>query len=94
MRNGLLAESFLIGADEWIGPVTDLIRDSGKFLFIPTVPSRVIFKGAEDPFIVWMVKSTRRNALSTADGKSHLKGHNGFVPTITRGSWRELADYR
>ena len=61
--------------------------------FIPTVPSRVIFKGSEDPFIEWMVKSARRNSLSTADGKSNLKSHNGFVPNITRGGWRELADY-
>jgi hypothetical protein len=89
----LLAESFLIGADEWVGLVTDVIRDYGEFLFIPTVPSRVIFKGSEDPFIIWMVKSARRNAWSTADGKSNLKGHNGFVPNITRRGWRELADY-
>jgi hypothetical protein len=89
----LLAESFLIGADEWLGPVTDLIRDPGEFLFIPTIPSRVIFKGSEDPFIAWMVKYAARNSKSTSDGKSNIKGHNGFVSTITRGGWRELADY-
>ena len=89
----LLAESFLIRADEWVGPVTDLTRDPGEFLFIPTVPNRVIFKGSEDPFIAWMVKSAGRNSMSTADGKSNLNGQNGFVPNITRGSQRELADY-
>jgi hypothetical protein len=89
----LLAESFLIGADECVGLITDVSRDSSEFLFIPTAPSRVIFKGSEDLFIVWMVKSARRDSLSTADGKSDLEGDNGFIPNITRGGWRELADY-
>lgn len=89
----LLAESFLIGADEWVGPVTDLMRDHGEFLFVPTVPNRVIFKGSEDPFIAWVVKSAGRNSMPTADGKPQLNGQNGFVPNITRGGWRALADY-
>jgi hypothetical protein len=88
----LLAESLLIGADECVGLVTAMIQDYGEFLFVPTVPSRVIFKGAEDPFIIWMIKSARRKSLSTADGTSSLKGHHGCVPNITRGGWRELAD--
>ena len=89
----LLAESFLISVEEWMGSVTDLIRDSSEFSFISTVPNGVIFKGSQDPFIAWMVKYAARNSKSTSDDESNLKGRHGFVPTITRGSRRELADY-
>lgn len=65
--------------------MTDLTRDYGEFLFIPAVPNRVIFKGSEDPFMTWMVKSASRNSMSTADGTPNLNGQNGFVPNITRG---------
>ena len=54
----LLAESFLIQIDELIGPVEDFARDSDEFLFIPSVPNRVVFNGSEDPFIEWIVRGT------------------------------------
>jgi len=68
-------------------------RDSREFLFMPTVPNRVMFKGSEGPFRTWMVKSAGRNAPSTADDKPHFDDQNGFIPNITRGRWRALADY-
>ena len=55
-RMQLLAESFLIQTDELIGPVKDFTRDSDEFLFIPSVPNRVVFNGSEDPFIEWIVR--------------------------------------
>ena len=55
-RMQLLAESFLIQTDELIGPVEDFTRDSDEFLFIPSVPNRVVFNGSEDPFIEWIVR--------------------------------------
>ena len=57
-RMQLLAESFLIQTDELIGPVEDFIRDSDEFLFIPSVPNRIVFNGSEDPFIEWIVRET------------------------------------
>ncbi len=54
----LLAESFLIQADGLIGPLKEFIHDSDEFLFISTVPNRLIFNGSEDPFIKWIVKET------------------------------------
>ncbi len=56
----LLAESFLIQAAELIGPIESFARDSAEFLFVPSVPNRVIFNGSEDPFIEWIVKEASR----------------------------------
>lgn len=89
----LLAESFLMRTDEWVGPVTDLIHDHNEFLLIPAVPNRVIFKSSEDPFIEWMVNSAGKNSMSTSDGEPNVDGQNGFVSNAKRGSRRELADY-
>ena len=61
----LLAESFLIQADGLIGPLKDFVRDSGEFLFISSVPNRVVFNGSEDPFIEWIVKEA-----SETEGRS------------------------
>jgi len=61
----LLAECFLIPADELFGPITDFTRDSHEFLFIPGVPNRVIFNSSEDPFIEWIVKASSGNSMST-----------------------------
>jgi hypothetical protein len=55
----LLAECFLIPADELFVPITDFTRDLDEFLLVPGVPNRVIFKGSEDPFIEWIVKYSK-----------------------------------
>ena len=52
----LLAESFLIQTDRLIGLLEDFARDTDEFLFISSVPNRVVFNGSEDPFIEWIVK--------------------------------------
>ena len=52
----LLAESFLIQRDRLIGLLEDFARDTDEFLFISSVPNRVVFNGSEDPFIEWIVK--------------------------------------
>ena len=52
----LLAEPFLIQTDGLIGLLEDFARDTDEFLFIPSVPNRVIFNRSEDPFIEWIVK--------------------------------------
>ena len=57
----LLAESFLIQADGLIGPLKDFVRESDEFLFISSVPNRVVFNGSEDPFIEWIVKEASEN---------------------------------
>ena len=52
----LLAEPFLIQTNGLIGLLEDFARDTDEFLFISSVPNRVIFNGSEDPFIEWIVK--------------------------------------
>lgn len=52
----LLAESFLIQTDKLIGLLENFARDTDEFLFISSVPNRVVFNGSEDPFIEWIVK--------------------------------------
>ena len=52
----LLAEPFLIQTDGLIGLLEDFARDTDEFLFISSVPNRVVFNGSEDPFIEWIVK--------------------------------------
>ena len=52
----LLAESFLIQTDRLIGLLEEFARDTDEFLFILSVPNRVVFNGSEDPFIEWIVK--------------------------------------
>lgn len=52
----LLAESFLIQTDRLIGLLENFARDTNEFLFISSVPNRVVFNGSEDPFIEWIVK--------------------------------------
>ena len=55
----LLAESVLIRPDELMRPIQDFMRGSEEFLLVPAVPNRAIFKGTKDPFIEWIVKSTK-----------------------------------
>ena len=55
-RTQLLAEPFLIQTDRLIGLIGDFARDTDEFLFISSVPNRVVFNGSEDPFIEWIVK--------------------------------------
>jgi hypothetical protein len=64
----LLAESFLSRADELVGSVTDFTSDCNEFILIQSTPNRVIFKGSEDPFIEWMVKSANGSSISTSNG--------------------------
>ena len=52
----LLAESFLIQTDRLIGLLEDFAHDTDEFLFISSVPNRVVFNGSKDPFIEWIVK--------------------------------------
>lgn len=52
----LLAESFLIQTDGLTNILRDFVSDTDEFLFIPSVPNRVIYNGSEDPFIEWIVK--------------------------------------
>ena len=52
----LLAEPFLIQTNGLIGLLEDFARDTDEFLFISSVPNRVVFNGSEDPFIEWIVK--------------------------------------
>ena len=52
----LLAEPFLIQTDSMTGLLEDFARDTDEFLFISSVPNRVVFNGSEDPFIEWIVK--------------------------------------
>ena len=52
----LLAESFLVQTDKLLSLLEDFARDTDEFLFISSVPSRVVFNGSEDPFIEWIVK--------------------------------------
>ena len=56
----LLAESLLIRTDELARQVADFTRDSEEFLLVPAVPSRLIFRGSDDPFIEWIVRSAVR----------------------------------
>jgi hypothetical protein len=55
-KTQLLAEPFLIQTDGLIGLLEDFARDTDEFLFISSVPNRVVFNGSEDPFIEWIVK--------------------------------------
>ena len=55
-KTQLLAEPFLIQTDRLIGLIEDFARDTDEFLFISSVPNRVVFNGSEDPFIEWIVK--------------------------------------
>ncbi|MFQ6042071.1 MAG: hypothetical protein ACE5PV_14530 [Candidatus Poribacteria bacterium] len=54
----LLAECFLIPANELFVPITDFTRESHEFLLVPGVPNQVIFNGSEDPFIEWIAKTS------------------------------------
>lgn len=63
----LLAESFLIQTDRLIGLLEDFARDTDEFLFISSVPNRVIFNGSEDPFIEWIV--TEASGLNSEVGE-------------------------
>ncbi len=56
----LLAESFLVQTDRLIGLLEDFTRDTDEFLFISSVPNRVVFNGSEDPFIEWIVKEASK----------------------------------
>jgi hypothetical protein len=58
----LLAECFLMPADELIGQVIEYMRDSVEFLLIPSTPPRLIFNRSEDPFINWIVEFIKRGA--------------------------------
>jgi len=58
----LLAECFLMPADELIGQVIEYVRDSMEFLLIPSAPPRLIFNRSEDPFINWIVEFMKREA--------------------------------
>jgi hypothetical protein len=60
----LLAECFLMPADEIIGQVIEYARDSKEFLLIPSAPPRLIFNGSEDPFINWITELRKREALT------------------------------
>lgn len=60
----LLAECFLIPADELIGHVVEFAQASKEFLLIPGAPHRLIFKDSEDPFINWMVKSVKKKSTA------------------------------
>ena len=53
----LLWESFLIRTDDLVGLLSDFTQDSDEFLLTPSTPNRVIFRGSEDPFIEWLVRS-------------------------------------
>ena len=55
-KTQLLAESFLIQTDKLLGLLEGFARDTDEFLFISSVPNRVVFNGSEDPFIEWIVK--------------------------------------
>ena len=55
-RMQLLAESFLVQTDRLVGLLEDFACDSNEFLFIPSVPNRIVFNGSEDPFIEWIVR--------------------------------------
>lgn len=61
----LLAESFLIQIDGLIGLLKDFVSDTDEFLFIPSVPNRVVFESSGDPFIEWIVKDA-----SETEGRS------------------------
>jgi len=63
----LLAECFLVPADELVGFINDFAQDSNEFLFISSVPNRIIFNGSDDSFIEWMVKNSMRNPIYTLD---------------------------
>ena len=52
----LLAEPFLIQTDGLIGLLEDFAGDTDEFLFIPSVPNRIVFNDSEDPFIEWIAK--------------------------------------
>jgi hypothetical protein len=60
----LLAECFLMPADELIGHVVEFAQGSKEFLLIPGAPHRLIFKESEDPFINWMVQSVKRKSTA------------------------------
>ena len=55
-RLQLLAESFLTQTDGLVGLLKDFVNDTDEFLFIPSMPNRVVFNSSEDPFIEWIVK--------------------------------------
>lgn len=55
-KTQLLAESFLIQTDRLLILLKDILNDIDEFIFIPSVPYRVVFNGSEDPFIEWIVK--------------------------------------
>jgi hypothetical protein len=60
----LLAECFLMPADELIGHVVEFAQGSKEFLLITGAPHRLIFKESEDPFIDWMIKSVKRKSTA------------------------------
>ncbi len=60
----LLAECFLMPADELVGHIVEFARGSKEFLLIPGAPPRLIFNKSEDPFINWMVASVRRKTTA------------------------------
>ena len=53
-----------MSTDELIGHVIDFAEASREFLFIPSIPYRLVFNESEDPFINWMIKSASRSALA------------------------------
>ncbi len=55
-RLQLLAESFLTQTDGLVGLLKDFVKDTDEFLFIPSMPNRVVFNSSEDPFIEWIIK--------------------------------------
>ncbi len=54
----LLAESVLIRPNELASQIIDFMRDSEEFLLVRSVPNRVIFKGTNDLFVGWILKTT------------------------------------
>lgn len=60
----LLAECFLMPADELIGHVVEFAQASKEFLLIPGTPNRLIFSESEDPFINWVVTSVKRKSTA------------------------------
>ncbi|MCA1567582.1 MAG: hypothetical protein LC803_18420 [Acidobacteria bacterium] len=60
----LLAECFLMPADELIDYVVEFAQASKEFLLIPGTPNRLIFSESEDPFINWMVTSVKRKSTA------------------------------
>lgn len=60
----LLAECFLMPADELMGHIIEFAQNSKEFLLITGAPHRLIFKESEDPFINWMLMSVKRKSTA------------------------------